>query len=184
MISIDIKSRYYNLSLNLEHKITIIRGDSGRGKSIFYNIVAFPSRYKVKLSVTENVELIALLETSYADNLSSKKRNKQRRVFIADDDDFVFSKRFAEMIKDNDKDLFIIINRFETRSISSLGDIPFSVDSVFRWKAKGVNHIIEPYYTCDSGYCFNKFDVVLVEDKASGFSFFENTVKNADVYTH
>lgn len=180
MISINVTSRHYNLSLDLKYKITVIRGNSGRGKSIFFNAVLFPQRGRYKITVSDGFTLIPLIETTYRDSFDSGS-TKEKRIYITDDDDFVFTKEFAEYVKVNTKDMFVIINRFEKRDIKSLGGLPFCYDAVLRWKCSGINHWTEPYYNYDSDFVFNKFDVVLIEDRKYGYSFFESLIGKGNI---
>lgn len=153
MIKIDVKSRKYNLSLTIHQKMTIIRGDSGVGKSQFTFADADVSgAYKIQLSDNQ-YHLEVPSDKSWYNTISRNIEHKDKCIYIIDDADYITSKEFAALFMSDHYSFYICINRFSEISPRGLGRFPFSVDEVYSFCSRGNYHYLTPYYpSCDIDY--------------------------------
>lgn len=186
MIKIDIRSERYNFSMTLNQKITVIRGDSGKGKSKLTKAIESASKaYKIKVS-DERYTLV--VPPSYRDewfkSISRDIEHADKRIYVIDDADYVFDKRFYELFNKDKNSFYVIINRFTRFETKSLGGLSFCIDEVYSFVANGKNHYLKPYYEFDDNNEIitetntpNRIEHILTEDSNSGFEFFSTLNK-------
>lgn len=183
MIKIDVTSSKYNCNMVINQKITVIRGNSGKGKSKFTEAVEDASgAYKISLSDT-NYELVVPSNKDWYKTISRNIEHKDRCIYIIDDADYVFNMEFYKLFNTDRYSFYIIINRFTDFNTKSLGGLPFCIDEVYSFVANGKNHYLEPYYefkdeNITENNVKNKIQHILTEDSNSGFEFFSYINKN------
>lgn len=179
-ISIRISNQRNEYKFTLYRNITILRGDSGTGKTTLYDMIRdynnLGKESGVKVSGGKVVTLEGRNWESELDKLS------EAVVVIDEGSKFVFSKEFASKVKGCDN-YFLIITR------NYLPQLPYSVDEIYRIKGMGKKKEFERVYTdIDKFYDNpdpNRFpfrpDIIITEDSKSGYEFFLDTVKNTNV---
>lgn len=179
-ISIRISNQRNEYKFTLYRNITILRGDSGTGKTTLYDMIRDYNNLGKESGVKINGGNIVTLEgRNWEDELDKLSKAV---VVIDEGSKFVFSKEFASKIKGCDN-YFLIITR------SYLSQLPYSVDEIYRIKGMGKNKEFERVYTdIDKFYDNpdpNRFpfrpDIIITEDSKSGYEFFLDTVKNTNV---
>lgn len=92
MLNISVRNKKYNCDITLEHKVTIITGDSGRGKTLLVkSLTDLSGGYKVTYS--EPVKVYELTERTWKDILLSE--HKEKALLIIDECDFARTAEFC-----------------------------------------------------------------------------------------
>lgn len=166
--------------IELKRRITIVRGDSGIGKSELVRIIVSPP---------VGVEVKTTLDCVIADNSNwdAVLGGTVNSIIILDDIEIVSSSRFAKKVKETEKNqnYFLIIGREQLGEQSLYEDnlykLSYSVDSVLRFviSEDGKKHYTEPFFN------FHKIDVndlkirnLLIEDSVDGFEFFRHLLRD------
>ncbi len=173
-VVVNIKSESIEYHLELRHKITILTGYSGVGKSVISNILLESSDYKDVYVSAKGYTCMPIQGLSWAQMLlefvNGSNTGSGRYIFIFDDVDFFLKKEFAEQFKKDAHNLYLIINRLQSIKESSLASIPFSMDGIYNLCTDGNRHWMEPKYNFDNdGLC--KYDCIITEDGGNGLSF-------------
>jgi len=170
MITVDIRSKKVCYLFNLYRKMTVIRGDSGVGKTTFAKAVASKTKFYTKKPSPES--FVVLESSSWESVLRDKLRDNRSYIFIIDDSDFIRGRTFSTLYATDTKNYYIVINRFVPVKFKfeSFSRVPFAVDSVYRFVAHGRNHSLEPYYSLETSWC-SRYDVVVTEDEGAGYKF-------------
>lgn len=173
MISVDVSSKKYNCHVDLYQKLTVIVGDSGRGKTVFFkSVIDTSGAYRVVIS-DSRYNIIGLSEGfGWEDILEGYVNSNKKAIFVIDDEDFVVSDKFSSYFKRVKGCYFIIINRFSNISQKSLNMLPFSAKEVYNFVADGKNHYLERRYVEDKSFP-NKIDYFITEDSSAGKEFLE-----------
>lgn len=167
------RRRGTTFELTVRRNITIVRGDSGTGKTTLYDMVADYTRLGDRSGVTVQCErpCVALTDIDWRNQLSGIAGSI---VFIDEGMEDLPSEDFARAVKHSDN-YYVIFTR------SELPNLPYSVNEVYRIKTSGKYHSLVPMYKEGEGHRYslsrakaNKdFDVLLTEDSKSGLQFFE-----------
>lgn len=179
MIQIDITSRKYQFSMTVNHKITVIRGDSGKGKSKFTQAAEDVSgAYRIKVS-DSRYRLVVPSNKDWYITIQRNIEHKDRCIYIIDDADYVSSAAFSSLYATDVYSYYIIVNRFTRLYTKSLSRLPFSIDEVYTFKANGDKHYLEPFYigqnvSTQTAADSITVDNILVEDEGAGYQFFSS----------
>lgn len=151
--------------LDIRHGINIIKGNSGTGKTTLYTLAlkvedgvgGYKSNYKDKIRVL----------TRRSDWYSVIQKSHNCFIFADETIPYIYSKEFASLAQNSDN--YFIIN---TRR--NLDCLVYSADAVYRLKAhyKEFKNTIENIYG-DNQLDNYKPDIVLCEDKNSGYEMFK-----------
>ena len=140
MINIDIKSSRFEFNMTVNQKITVIRGNSGKGKSTFAKAAEDVSgAYKVSVSDSK-YRLEVPSNKDWYRTISRNIEHKDKCIYVIDDADYVTTKEFASLFKEDKYSFYILINRFAGLSIRSMSQLPFDIDEVYEFKADGKKH--------------------------------------------
>ena len=140
MLQIKVRSKKYNCDLSLEHKVTVIIGDSGRGKTQLVKALRDRSGgYKVDYN--QSIKVVVLEDDNWKHLLTSYN---EVPLFIVDDCDFVFTEEFGRMFNSLCDCYLIAITRTQNRvkKIDEASSIPVSNDAVYEMIADGIEHKI------------------------------------------
>lgn len=171
MIEISVSSRKFNFSMQITKKITVIRGDSGKGKTMFYNAVAdISGAYQIRVSDSA-YKLVAVPKADWYDYLDMSIQAKRRCIYVIDDESYIKTKEFSKLVKQDTFSFYILINRFVNLLPINLGGLPYAVGDVYRMLANGIMHKLVPYYERPQVEIAANTTLV-VEDSRSGFLFF------------
>lgn len=171
MLHIHLKNRYADYDFDILDKFTVIRGDSGTGKTtLFYMIESYnkdsssvscygyKSLYAVN-DLDDRVDYVNLF-TRYTDN-----------VFIIDENNKLFKIHDFEIIMKESDNYFIIINREKI-----LSNLPIHLRSMRYIKDSGKYHTLQCLYTIPED--INNFTCCITEDKKAGKAFIGQYIKH------
>ena len=171
-VSIAVRDKRNSYSFVLRRNITLLSGDSGRGKTTLYEMIADYNAYgkasNVKISCDR--EVVAIGGNNWRERL---EKIHGAVIVIDEDNQFVRSKEFADAVKNSDN-YFLLITR------SYLAQLPYSVDEIYEIsgqknkKFKAIYRGRERMYDgLTAGQLPFKPEVILTEDSGSGYRFFK-----------
>lgn len=182
MLSIEVRNKKYNCDLTLKHKVSVIKGDSGTGKTwLVKSLIDSSGGYKVKYN--QKVTPVLLNVREWKQQLVSEYTYTP--LFIVDDCDFIFTKEFGNTFNSIGECYLLLIVRSSVRvsKLERMNTISISGDSVYNFVSNGIEHTITPdidfrTIKIDKEIYCNK---VLCEDSGSGFTFFKHMYGSTNV---
>lgn len=182
MLKLDVSSDSVSYSLLLESKITVIRGDSGVGKTTLIDLIDAVGNGAVSLKLSDTRYTPLVLRTKdWASLMTTNQYN--RCVYFLDDRDCIVTDAFAKMVQMDECSFFVIANRKTDlreltdtwgRGVSPLKGLIYGTYSVKRLQTgtDGISRFA-PYYafSINSSEHPNK---VVTEDSKSGYAFFHS----------
>ncbi len=178
---VEVKNRDAIFKFDLYRNITIVRGDSGTGKTTLYEMIADYTRLQEASGVNLSCDkpCVALTDIDWKNQL---KGIKDSIVFIDEGADFLKTREFAGAVKNTDN-YYVIFNR------ESLHDLPYSIEEIYEIKASGKYHSFRKIFKHNSKHIYykekapakQKYDTLLTEDSKSGFQFYQHYFKNSEM---
>jgi hypothetical protein len=178
---VEAKNRDAVFKFDLYRNITIVRGDSGTGKTTLFDMVSDYTRLKEAsgVNISCDKECVALIDTDWKNQLNGIRDSI---VFIDEGVAYLKTKEFAETIKNTDN-YYVIFNR------ESLHELPYSVEEIYEIKSSGKYHSLKKIYKSNDKHFYYKdklsgnlkFDVLLTEDSKSGYQFYQNYFSESDI---
>lgn len=178
-INIEIYNKRIHYNLEFKRSITLILGDSGTGKTTLVNMLeSYIENNKLSgIHFKSNIDIddIRVLKSRDENSIySSKDSNK---LYFADEFvSFVRSKRFMKFLKETGSYLVYFSRSDRT------GFMQYSVDEIYELKSERHND-----YCLTKMYNFYvdnndtvKPDIIITEDKESGFSIISHIFNNVD----
>lgn len=169
---VEVSNRNAKFRFDLHRNITIVRGDSGTGKTTLYNMIADYTRLQAEsgVNLTSTKPCVALMDMDWKNQLDGISNSI---VFIDEGATYISSEKFAEAIKNSDN-YYVIFNR------EGLHQLPYSVEEIYQIKTSGKYHSFEQIYKPEKLHRYTKFpkskrkdfQVLLTEDSHSGYQFF------------
>ena len=184
--SVRVASRRVDFKFELNRNITIVRGDSGTGKTTLYDLVASHTRLGEASGVTVKCakRCVALVDLDWKNQLAS---TEDSIVFIDEGAAYIASKEFASAIRKTDN-YYVIFTR------EGLHELPYSVDEIYRIKTSGKRyHTFERLYKPNDKHVYTlstrkrgnargaSFDTLLTEDAKAGLQFYESRFRGTGV---
>ena len=164
-------------SFEIRRNITIIQGDSATGKTTLIELLADYKRLGPGQGITVTSDVPVYVYTG--DNSNWKHELEivsGSLVFIDEDYTFIFTVEFAEYLPVTDN-YYIFITR------KPIYQLPYSTDEIYGIRTSGKYHFPEqvyhefyPIYPVLLDADTKKELLILVEDKESGYQFFESIV--------
>lgn len=166
-------------TFEVRRNITVVRGDSGTGKTTLFNMIADHMRMGERSGVTLQCDCpcIALTDFDWRTQLSHASDSI---VFVDEGFEDILTHDFAGAVQKS-SNYFVIFCRAE------LPSLPYSVNEVYRIKTSGKKyHTFVPLYKELDGCRYTPaprrdFEVLLVEDSKSGMQFFSSRFQGGDV---
>lgn len=181
-ICVSVQNKRYQCTFELQHKISIVVGESGRGKTILVKALMDRSGvYKTTVS-DKKFRIVVLSVRDYEAQLSFYRGIPC--IFVVDDEDFMYTEYFARYIKEDTESYFMLICRLEPGAVSGgvLADIGFSAKAIYRFVADGVNHWLEPVYHFpeirEELLTPKLIDFCFIEDSTTEYKFFKRIFRN------
>ena len=170
---IEVFNRTTKFEFDLYRNITVIRGDSGTGKTTLYNMIADYARLREESGVNlSSLKPCVVLEPNvdYQYQLSTCRNSI---VFIDEGARYLSSPSFAEAVRDSDN-YYVIFNR------EGLPNLPYSVDEIYEIVTSGRYHSLRKFYPSGELHRYTSnlprttedFQVLLSEDIGAGQEFF------------
>lgn len=161
-----IKTNRIQYDIELNRRITVIKGDSASGKSHLYQLVKDSNKLDSVICKSEwkvNVFEYYYDRVDMLDVMLSQYENQI--LFIDEDSSLISTKEFLDLVfKYNIWFVFITRDDFDLK-------IPYSIEEVYKIKNSGKYHYLEKYYdsTINSKTNLKK---LITEDKKSGYLLF------------
>ena len=181
IIHVEVSNRDAKFRFDLFRNITIVRGDSGTGKTTLYEMVADHTRLKDRsgVNVSCSKACVALTDTDWQNQLGNIGDSI---VFIDEDFAEADTRDFAQAIKNSDN-YYVIFNR------EALHQLPYSVEEIYKIKTSGKYHKFVKMFRSDDKHFYRKGksrknfnpEIFMTEDSGSGFQFYEEYFKDAEV---
>jgi hypothetical protein len=168
---------------DIKRNITVIQGDSATGKTTLIDImdeyVRRGSNRGIRLQSDVPCEVYVGTEERWKYELEGMQGSI---VFFDEDYRFIYSHEFAEYIQTADN-YFVFITR------KPLKNLPYSINEIYGIKTSGKYHFPEqvyhefyPIYRDQSNGHGNQAELmVLIEDKESGYQFFNKVLSAVNV---
>lgn len=167
------RRRRASYRFTLKRNITIVRGDSGTGKTTLYEMIDDFARLGDRSGVSVQCErpCVALSDSDWRHQLASTSNSI---VFVDEGLQDIRSDDFARAVRAS-SNYFVLITRMD------LPNLPYSVNEIYRIKTSGKYHTFERAYKSDGFYRYyirsrvkpkRDFDSILTEDSKAGFEFF------------
>lgn len=165
----------------VRRNLTVVRGDSGTGKTTLFEMIADHTRLGERSGVSIQCDkpCVALTDIDWQNQL---EQTRDSIVFVDEGFEPLASEAFAHAALGSDN-YFVIFSR------SELANLPYSVNEVYRIKTSGKFHTFEPLYKRREGerYSLSRvtpktdFDVLLTEDSKSGLQFFSRRFEGEEL---
>lgn len=178
---VEVKNRDAVFKFDLYRNITIVRGDSGTGKTTLYEMIADYTRLKEASGVNISCDkpCVALTDIDWRNQLSSIKDSI---VFIDEGADFLRTRDFARAVRDTDN-YYVIFNR------ESLHDLPYSAEEIYEIKSSGKYHSFKKIFKHNRKHIYYKdkapsklkYNIFLTEDSKSGYQFYQHYFENSEI---
>ena len=179
---IVVSNREAKFHVDLYRNITIVRGDSGTGKTTLFDMITDLTRLgdKSGINIASDKKCVALIDTDWRNQLSNTTDSV---VFIDEGFEPIRSEEFAKVIRNTDN-YYVIFCR------ENLHELPYSVDEIYKIKTSGKYHKFEKIYKSNDKHFYSlngrygntkNISILLTEDSHSGLQFFENYFKDSEV---
>ena len=98
---VEVSNRNAKFRFDLHRNITIVRGDSGTGKTTLYNMIADYTRLQAEsgVNLSSTKPCVALMDMDWKNQLDGISNSI---VFIDEGAMYISSEKFAEAIKNSD----------------------------------------------------------------------------------
>lgn len=165
--TIHITSRRAAYTLELSRKVSVIKGNSGTGKSSMIRLISdyleLGKDSGIKIAVSSSAELMVLSNTSDWQNILSAVKNTI--LFIDEDVRYIYTKAFQQELWEADCYAVII-----SRS-GRFNGLPFAIGAVYELATResGKGTVTEMYQLYDEKHEKGDFSLFLTEDSNSGF---------------
>jgi hypothetical protein len=181
-LTLTVESNCCNYRISLKRNISILRGDSGTGKTTLINILLESignRRINVNISCTSStVNGFKVLTKDMEQDYIIDFINKHDNYLILCDEDvkFIYSKEFSGLIK-NTSHYYLFVTR------RSLGAIPYAVDSIYELVTNIVRVKNEKVALTENINVYKKsLDIkinlrvtqIITEDSNSGYEFYKS----------
>ena len=179
-----VKSKRTLFEFTIRRNITVLKGDSATGKTTLLHMlyeylrVGRESGYMVSTNAAYFVYLRKEVGREWQEVLFSLKNTI---IFIEENNDFVFTKEFADFVKKSGN-YFVLVNR------SPFKMLPYSIHEIYEIVTEGKKaDVKESYHEFKELYnnypimVNNKIQNIVTEDKRSGYQFFSKVYENINV---
>ena len=157
----------------MKRNITVLCGDSGRGKTTLFEMIHEYNRYKRTsgVSVSCDKNLVTLAGEDWNNEL---RKITDSIVVIDEDSQFIRSDDFARAVRGSDNYYLLITRNY-------LANLPYSVDEIYEVSGDKNKKFTPVYKGTKRMYDHipsRKLpfvpEIIITEDSKSGFSFFKN----------
>lgn len=162
---VKVSTKKYVYEFDLERRVTVIRGDSGTGKTLLANLLVAEPETGVTIECERN---FVLMNNNIRINYSTWFKDYDNVVFILDEDSrWLRDRRFYDAALESGAWLLVM-----DRS-TLLTTYECSVESVMRLRVSGKYRTLEKLYTHQTK-TFNRDWPLLTEDTGSGYTFMQS----------
>ncbi len=170
---IEIYNNRLHYFLTVKRNITILKGDSATGKTELIRLISEYETSGASSGITLRCDVKCSVLTA-ADWELRLKAMKENIIFIDETAAFIYTKRFAELVKGSDN-YFVIVTR------DDLSQLPYSIDEIYglrdtkdtqKYKTyRRIYNEMYKLYNLEANQAFCP-ELVITEDSNSGFEFY------------
>ncbi len=169
---VRVKNNRNTYSFELRRNITILKGESGKGKTTLFEMLYEYNRFGKNsgVSVSCDRELIALAGEDWETTI---EKHPGTIIVIDEDSQFIRSKDFARVIRGSDN-YFLLITR------NYLAELPISVDEIYELEGAKNKKFRKVYQDIDRMFDRPEArslpfipEVIITEDSKAGFQYFK-----------
>lgn len=181
-IDIRVSNNRARFRFILQRNITVVRGDSGTGKTTLYDMIAEYTRLGEDsgVQVSAPCPCVALTDMDWQNQL---RHTNGSVVFIDEGADYLASRDFAAAIQKTDN-YYVIFNR------ENLHELPYSAEEIYEIKTSNRYHTFEKLYRRHDGYVYSNgrnrrkvaANVLLTEDSRAGLQLYQYFYKGTAVH--
>ncbi len=176
---IEVSNRDAKFKFDLYRNITVVRGDSGTGKTTLYDMIADYTRLKDSsgVNISCQKDCIALVDLDWKNQLG---KISDSIVFIDEGTEYLKTQEFAKAVKSSDN-YYVIFSR------ENMHELPYSAEEIYEIEKSGRFHSFVKMYKSNASHFYGKnqknfkFEILLTEDSKSGYQFYDNYFKNTDI---
>lgn len=169
---VRIKNNRNSYTFVLSRNLTVLRGDSGRGKTTLFDMIHDYNRFAKESGVSLSCDKI--IYALSGDNWEYEIRTHPNTIIVIDEDSqFVRSKDFAKIVRESDN-YFLLITR------NYLPMLPVSVDEIYELEGTHNKKFRKVYQQIDRIYDHPSArllpftpEIIITEDSKSGYQFFQ-----------
>lgn len=178
-----VRNNRAQFEFTLNRNITIVKGNSGTGKTTLYRMIADHMRDPAGsgVHITSDKPCLALDSMNWKENLSHMEDSI---VFIDEGFKPMRSQEFAKAVK-HSSCYFVFFTR------ENLETLPYSIQEIYEITMLGRNkikHVLVPLYKLDEHYGLvsgadssTDYEILVTEDSGSGYLFFCGYLKQSTV---
>lgn len=178
MMNVILKSKRYNIDINVNRRVTVIQDNSSSGKTFFIDIIRNIINDSFS-TISKPKELsINILNGIY--QLSELRAYKDSILFI--DEDIILNENKTNILNDNELIKYILNFNIYVIAISRDKNIslPHSPKEVYKIKYSGKYITFEQVYNIEK-LNNKKYKNILTEDSKGGLSFIQEALPNNNI---
>ena len=177
---VRVKNSRNSYTFSLRRNITVLRGESGRGKTTLFDMIHEHNRFGKEsgVSISCNREVVAIAGDKWEDDILG---NPGKIIVIDEDSHFIRSRDFARVVRGSDNYYLLITRNY-------LSELPISVDEIYELtgaKNKRFSRIYSGIWSMydrpDKSALPFKPQVIITEDSGSGYQFFDNIARRLGI---
>lgn len=179
-MDIKIHDLYNKLTyiMELEHRVTIIQGDSATGKSTLVRYIEMKDSIKVNIESSKNLLATNINNLLNTIEITGDYKLNSDYIYVLDEYDGVDNPEMAKILN-NSSAMFIIITRD-----SGLPNINYGIDQIYKFKNSGkYNYLVKMYNNLnDRELNLEELSDIVTEYSGSGLDFYK-VFNNFNVYS-
>ena len=178
--AVRVRNSRNEYSFELKRNITVLCGDSGRGKTTLFEMISEYNRFGKSsgVSVSCDRRIVAL----GGDNWESEIERCSGCIIVIDEDsEFIRSYDFARAVRGSDNYSLLITRNY-------LSGLPYSVDEIYELtgrKNKKFSSVYSGVYRMFDRPVRSKLpfvpEVILTEDERAGYQFYKRVAEKAGI---
>lgn len=120
---VRVKNNRNSYNFSLRRNITLLKGESGRGKTTLFDMIHEHNRFgrESGVSISCDRELVAISGDKWEEDIRS---NPGKIIVIDEDSHFIRSRDFARVVRGSDNYYLLITRNY-------LSELPISVDEIY-----------------------------------------------------
>lgn len=176
--SVRVSNRDASFKFELHRNITVVRGDSGTGKTTLFEMIADYTRLgnASGVNISCKKKCVALVDIDWKNQLN---HTKDSIVFIDEGFQELKTSAFSSAASATDN-YFVIFTR------DSLHNLPYSVEEIYEIKTSGKYHTFRKMFRSGKNHMYGRtgrfsYNYCLTEDSKSGYQFFKGVFSETQV---
>ncbi|MBQ6502527.1 MAG: hypothetical protein IJI57_01265 [Flexilinea sp.] len=177
--NVRVSNRKTDYRFELYRNITVVRGDSGTGKTTLYDMINAYTRNGTQsgVQIASSKPCVALEDIDWKNQL---RNTSNSIIFIDEGAKFAASEEFAHEIKQTDNYYVFFIRE-------DLHQLPYSVDEIYEIKTSRKYHTFSRIYQKNEVNIYSltpvnaviNYDTLLTEDSKAGYTFYKHYLSDS-----